>query len=202
MNVVTLSKKALKDEVSSLYEHIDKDGLVPEIILGVATGGIYISRPIKEYFQANTWHGFYAEIQLSRHSTKLKKTINVKSILQKLPYCVLNPLRIFESSFFELTKPKQHHANKEKKVYLPDTLKEKIKKSKSLLLVDDAIDTGNTILSIKNAIQAINPHIVVKIAVLTVTHKRPYIEADYTNYKRTLLRCPWAEDYKGVDKIE
>ena len=201
MKVITLSQKALKRESLSLCKRIQEDKFAPDIIIGIATGGIYISQPIKECFEEKGWHGFYAEIKLSRHTTKIKKRTNIKSVLQKLPYPLLNRLRMFEVTFFEKLKSHQYNTNKESKIQLPQKLKEEIKNASSLLLIDDAIDTGATVLAIKNVIASLNPNITIKVAVLTVTHKHPYIEPDYTNYKRALLRCPWAEDYKGEDKI-
>lgn len=201
MKVITLSQYALKNEALSLCTKIQTDEFTPDIILGIATGGIYISQPIKECFEAMKWHGLYAEIKLSRQTTKIKKKINIKSILQKLPYPILNLLRILEVTLFEKTKLKQYNPNKESRVDVPQNLQEKIKNATSLLLIDDAIDTGTTVLAIKNVIESLNPRIHIKVAVLTVTHNHPYIEPDYTNYRRTLLRCPWAEDYKGDDKI-
>ena len=73
---------------------------------------------------------------------------------------------------------------------------DQIKKTERILLVDDAIDTGSTVLAIKNFIHTIDANIEVKIAVLTTTHKEPYIKADFSLFKRVLLRCPWSEDYK------
>ena len=201
MKVITLSQKELRSEAFALCNTIREDNFIPDIILGIATGGIYISQPIKECFEEKAWHGFYAEIKLSRHTTKIKKSTNIKSILQRLPYDILNLLRILEVTLFEKMKSNAYNPNKESRVYLPKKLQEEIKDAKSILLVDDAIDTGTTLLAIKNVIKSLNPHITIKVAVLTVTHKEPYIEPEYTNYKRTLLRCPWAEDYKGEDKI-
>lgn len=201
MKVITLSQKELRSEAFALCNAIRKDNFTPAIILGIATGGIYISQPIKEYFEEKAWHGFYAEIKLSRHTTKIKKSINIKSILQRLPYSILNLLRMLEVTLFEKMKSNTYNPNKESRVILTKELQDNIKNAKSILLVDDAIDTGTTLLAIKNVIKSLNPHIIIKVAVLTVTHKKPYIVPDYTNHKRILLRCPWAEDYKGEDKI-
>jgi len=201
MKVITLSQKELRSEAFALCNTIREDNFIPDIILGIATGGIYISQPIKACFEANAWDGFYAEIKLSRHSTKIKKSTNIKSILQRLPYSILNLLRMLEVTLFEKMKSKIYNPNKESRVHFSRELQEEIKDAKSILLVDDAIDTGATVLAIKNVIKSLNPHITIKVTVLTVTHKNPYIEPDYTNYRRALLRCPWAEDYKGEDKI-
>ena len=201
MKVVTLSQKELRDEAFALCKTILEDNFTPDIILGIATGGVFISQPIRECFEEKSWHGFYAETKLSRHTTEIKKSINVKSILQRLPYSILNLLRVLEVTLFEKMKSDRYNPDKESKVTLAKELQDKIKNAKSILIVDDAIDTGATVLAIQNVIKLLNPHIITKVAVLTVTHKKPYVMPDYTNHKRVLLRCPWAEDYKGGDKI-
>ena len=151
--------------------------------------------------EQNNWSGKYHEIKLSRPSTEKKKKSNIKILLKKLPYFMLNPMRKLEVYIFEYLKSKEYQSEKENKVIFTETQVSDIKGAKSILLVDDAIDTGSTILAITNVIKTINPKVIVKTAVLTVTHKRPYIEPDYTLYTKVLLRCPWAIDYKGKDTL-
>lgn len=201
MKVLTISQNELKNLSHTLLSMITKDQFTIDMVIGIATGGIYISSPIKEQLAKEKWHGKYYEIKLSRQSTETKKILKLKGILTKLPYFILNFLRKLEVFMFENFKAKEYNSSKENKVDLSDGLINDIKNSHSILLVDDAIDTGSTILAIKNVIKRINPNVTIKTAVLTVTHKKPYIEPDYTLFKRVLLRCPWAEDYKGNDKI-
>lgn len=181
---------------------ITKDQFAIDIVIGIATGGIYISSPIEDQLRKEKWYGKYYEIKLSRQSTETKKILKLKRILTKFPYFILNFLRKSEVFIFENFKAKKYDSSKENKVDLSDDLINNIKNANSILLVDDATDTGSTLLAIKNVIKRINPNVTIKTAVLTVTHKKPYIEPDYTLFRRVLLRCPWAEDYKGNDKIE
>ncbi len=202
MTVKTLSRRDLELHSQQLLKNIQKDHIPSNIIIGIATGGVYISRTIKDNLVQQNWNGKYYEIKLSRKSTETKKKLKIKMFLTKLPYFILNQLRKLEVFIFENFKAEKYDSSKEDRVVLSDALIKDIKNSNSILLVDDAIDTGSTILAIKNIVKRINPSIDVKVTVLTVTHKKPYIEPDYTLYRRVLIRCPWAEDYKGGDKIE
>lgn len=201
MKVITLNSIDLEDKAFSLASMILKDQWEADLIIGIATGGVFVSRPMKTRFIENGWDGEYFEMKLSRQSTEAKKKLKVKIFLTKLPYFIPNQLRKLEMFISESFKAGEYDPSKEKRVVLSDDLINGIKSSNSILLVDDAIDTGSTILAIKHVIRRLNPSIDIKVAVLTVTHKKPYIEPDYTLYKRILLRCPWAEDYKGRDKI-
>lgn len=201
MTVKTLSKSNLELYSKQLLKKIQKNQWIPDIIIGIATGGIYISRPLWKEIEKNGWNGEYFEIKLSRPSTEKKKKLNIGKILKKLPYPILNILRNLEVMSFELTKPNTFDHSKENRVVFPLELEQNILKTKNILLIDDAIDTGSTILAIKNVIQKLNTKADVKVAVLTVTHKRPFLEPDFTLYRRVLLRCPWAVDYKGGDHV-
>ena len=201
MKVLTLSRDALTDLSQKLLSLIQKDNIEIDMIIGIATGGIYVSQPIYEQLQQQGWSGTYTEIKLSRPSTQKKESLGIKRFLTKLPYFLSNLLRVLEIKFLEKFKAKAYDITKEKCIHFSEKQSKEIQDAKTLLLIDDAIDTGTTILALKNVIQEINPEITVKTAVLTVTHKHPYLEPDYTLYKDVLLRCPWAMDYKGEDKI-
>ena len=70
-------------------------------------------------------------------------------------------------------------------------------RKRKVLLVDDAIDSGATLLLIKQYLLNEFPDIDVKIAVITVTTRHPLVMADYYRYNnRTLIRFPWSNDIK------
>ena len=201
MRVITLTRELLRKNSYQLLDSIQKDKIDFDIVIGIATGGIYVSQPIQEKMHKNGWIGKYLEVKLSRKSTDIKQKWQLKKILTKLPYSILNMLRIIEMKLSEQFKNTTYNTSKEESIHFSEETKSHLINSTNILLIDDAIDTGSTVLAIKNVIQTINPVVDVKIAVLTVTHHTPYIKPDYTLYKDVLLRCPWAEDYKGEDKI-
>jgi len=188
----TLSLALIK-EVQKKYPDIDT-------LAGIVTGGAYISRFIEKELRRKGWQGNYLELSLSRGSTQIKRTLKIKQLLTKLPYRLLDLLRTVETRFHEVRKPAVCDLSS-KDLNFSKKDKETIKSAHTLLLVDDAVDTGTTLLALKQAIEQINPDIHVITAVLTVTHRTPYIEPEYTLFRNVLLRCPWAEDYKGEDKL-
>ena len=202
MKVLTLSRDTLTDLSKQLLTLIQKDESDIDMMIGIATGGIYVSQPIYTRLQKEGWKGTYTEIKLSRPSTQKKESLGIKKFLTKLPYFLSNQLRILEVTLLEKFKANAYDKNKEKNIHFSEQQIKEIQDAKTLLLIDDAIDTGTTMLALKNIIQEMNPNITVKTAVLTVTHKYPYLVPDYTLYTDVLLRCPWAMDYKGEDRIE
>ena len=67
-----------------------------------------------------------------------------------------------------------------------------------ILLIDDAIDSGDTLRAIAETLRKTNPDTETDIAVVTETTKRPCIRANHTLYRnRTLIRFPWSSDYKN-----
>ncbi len=195
MKVITLNPQELINSSRKLAHKVLSNGWYPDLIIGIKTGGLYVAEPL--YDEISLQHKtLYNTISLSRPSTVKKKKFKVGKLLKLLPYSILNILRNLEVSFFELKKASQYEPTREKEVYFNEELLHQINVSNQILLVDDAIDTGTTILAIKNRLLSLNPALQIKVAILTTTHKSTYITADYSLYERVLLRCPWSEDYK------
>ncbi len=196
MEVITLSPETLIEKSKELAKAVIESQWTPELVIGIKTGGLYVAEPLVEELYAKNIKVEYTTISLSRPSTQKKREFNIGKILKKMPYFTLNILRNLEVFIIEQTKNKKYDSKKENDIPKHEQLIDQIKKTERILLVDDAIDTGSTVLAIKNFIHTIDANIEVKIAVLTTTHKEPYIKADFSLFKRVLLRCPWSEDYK------
>jgi hypoxanthine phosphoribosyltransferase len=201
MSVKTLSQKELHQLALKLLQQVQNDRFTPDIVIGVATGGVYISRPIHQQLTQEQWQGAYHEITLQRPSTKKKSQLNLKRLFAYLPYPLLDLLRLLESRLLHLLKPQKYNPQKESEIVLSQKIIADIQQANTLLLIDDAIDSGTTLLALCNRIKKINPNLTIKTAVLTCTQPTPYIEADYKMFDQILLRCPWADDYKGEDHI-
>ena len=199
MQVITLSSQMLNLKSRELAGLVMQSEWNPDLVIGIKTGGLYVAGPLVVEFNKNSLIPVYTTVSLSRPSTQKKKDFNIGWILKKIPYFVLDVLRNIEVFIIEHQKDKHYNSKKEKDIPKTDELVQLIKKSKKILLVDDAIDTGSTVFALKNFISSIDVNIEVKIAVLTTTHKKPYIRADFSLYSRVLLRCPWSEDYKESD---
>ena len=200
MEVRTINSSELEKLSLTLLEAVQKAHGNIDTLVGIASGGAYISRIMQKKLRSEGWHGSYFELSLPRSSTQTKRAFGLKRLLTKLPYSILDLLRKAESRFHEARKPAKCDLSSKQVPLLPEE-KQIIGTAQSLLIVDDAVDTGTTLLAVKQTIQKINPDIKIITAVLTVTHKTPYIEPDHTLFRDVLLRCPWAEDYKGEDSI-
>jgi len=196
MKVITLNQEMLKKESQKLAKLILESDWKPELVIGIKTGGVYVAEPVYQQI-SEQYKCSYLTLSLSRPSTEKKKRFKIEKLLKQLPYFLLNILRNLEVFIFEQTKSKTYIPYREKDLHLDESFVKELYSYENIILVDDAIDTGTTIIAIKNRLLAINPHLNIKTAVLTITHKVPFIEADYSLYKRVLLRCPWAADYKG-----
>lgn len=66
----------------------------------------------------------------------------------------------------------------------------------TLLVVDDAADTGSTLLKATDTLHASLPGWNVVTAVITQTTDSPVAIPDFTLYKNTLIRFPWSADFR------
>jgi len=196
MKVITVNHLKLKEYSHKLAKQVLNSDFKPDLIIGIKTGGIFVSRPLYEKI-SEKFNTLYCELSLSRPLTNKKKKWQLYKLLKLLPYPLLNVLRNIEVKLYESTKPKKYILNKQNEILIDDKTIALIKKSENILLVDDAIDSGATLLEMKNKLLSINKYSNIKIAVLTLTHKSSYINSDFFLFKRVLLRCPWANDYKN-----
>lgn len=107
-------------------------------------------------------------------------------------------MRMAESHLLSLRRDAKD-PSKAHKVELPDGLEATLQESDipNILVIDDAIDSGDTLFVIVEALKRINPKAAIQIAVMTETTGHPRIHADFTLYQnKTLIRFPWSNDYK------
>lgn len=194
--VIELSSSDVKETMLKLAKKMNNDGLKPSYIIGILNGGYDPAR----YF-ASFWKEKDVELifyKLQRKTTGKWKTFFVR-LIKKLPKQILNLLRIIEMSFYswkhQNTKSKKQ-INKEIINFFEKELKiNKISKKRPLVIVDDAIDTGNTINQIVKSLEqcGLNKE-AIKVVVVVHTLPDPFIIADYYKYKDVILRFPWSND--------
>ena len=194
MKVKTLYTEDFNKECLLLGHDIFAD-YDPDVIIGVLNGGGYVGRQIVQVSPKETT---YVEVKIQRDGTTKKEKGLIHRTLQSLPYGVLNILRILESIVLEY-KSKKNNTKRKGTIKLPDNVVSFLSdgENKKVLLVDDAIDSGATLLLIKQYLMSKFENIDVKIAVITITTKQPLVVADYYRYyNRTLIRFPWSNDIK------
>lgn len=194
MKVKTLYTEDFNNECLLLGHDIFA-GYDPDVIIGVLNGGGYVGRQIAQISPKETT---YAEVKIQRGGTKKKEKGLIHRILQSLPYAILDILRILESIVLEY-KSKRNNTKREGTIKLPENVVSLLAdgEHKKVLLIDDAIDSGATLLLLKQYLMSKFENIDVKIAVITITTKHPLVVADYYRYyNRTLIRFPWSNDIK------
>ena len=185
MQVITLTPSLLQSAAECLSAQILRRGDAPQHIVAIRQGGAEVGQLMKTHFPETV----YQEITLTR-SFGVQKSL-LSPILRCLPVWFKDVLRMLELRMMELfccTKHPQRYGKIELSV-LP-------KAGETVLLVDDAIDTGATLQKARTEILKLCPDVQIKVAVITVTTPHPMCEADYYLYhNRTLCRFPWSMDY-------
>lgn len=184
MKVITVDNQELDRLCRQLDHEIRESSFRPEIILGVKSGGVPIAERLD--FLMKPPYPMVVCHPVRKMSKNKKRYFN--KILKLFPLTVLNFLRQLEAIlFFHTIRRKQFI-----KIELPKNIRE----VKNILIVDDAVDTGNTLSYISTGIHKINPEANMKFAVITVTKSNPLIQPDFSIFKNTLVRFPWSLDAK------
>ncbi|MCM1489397.1 MAG: phosphoribosyltransferase domain-containing protein [Muribaculum sp.] len=178
-----------------LADAVAADGLCFDAIVGVKRGGSVVCDAFCRHFPSSRY-GLRTDVRKQRSSTK-RKGGRVSAILKRLPYWMLDLMRIVESEVLSFRhRFSNYHPSP---VEIPEVLKRLLKtlKNPGILVIDDAIDSGDTLYAVVQTLKKVNPSVEVKVAVITVTTKSPRMVPDYYIYNnRTLIRFPWSNDFK------
>lgn len=185
MKVITLNRNDIKEYCKQLYYKIKSSGMQPDLILAIKNGGIEIGEELYRNFKNEN-----CEFQIChpvRKKSQNKKIL--KDLISNLPYFILDYIRIFEAKFLF----KKNLRGDFIKIEFP----QKLKSYKSILIVDDAIDSGQTLNLVHKAIEQMNPSATLKSCVFTITRPNPLIRPDFYLYNdQILIRFPWSIDSK------
>ncbi len=188
MEYIELSKERLEEVDKKLF-NIIKEQYEYDCVIFIAKGSFYIGKDI-----ANFNNVPLLEIFATRKGNKLKNII--RPIIKIIPKSIKKKLREKEinSNF--------HNTNNERQVSFNDKQWKKCLKSKNILLVDDSVDTGNTITSVKKYINEYFPKANLKITALNVMSKSiENCTIDYYLFKDTMLNGPWSNDSKYYNQF-
>ena len=132
------------------------------------------------------------EIKAVREKNKLKEIVS--PILKLIPKKIKHILREME------VNSNTHNISSKRNVQLEEKYRAELLKYKKALLVDDSIDTGNTIVEILNYLK--NYNLEIKTAGLNIFRmSKENIKIDFSNYEDTLLNGPWSKDSKYYSKF-
>lgn len=176
-HVITLNEKAFGRECLRLQGLVEADGFIPDVVLGIRTGGEWVARKM---FPAVPH--VYTRVQ--RSSTAPKSVF--EPLLKRLPVKILDFMRIAEARWLSIFPRRQVW----RVVKLPE-----LPTRGTILIVDDAVDSGATLLSVRNTVAEVCPELEIRTAAITQTTEHPDIVPDYALYRNnTLIRFPWSKD--------
>lgn len=180
MKYKELSTESVKTECKKLYGRIKKE-YPYDLVIFVAKGAFIIG---EEFAKQNKVP--LLEIVAKRKGGTIKNML--KPFLRIIPKGITMKLREEEmnSEFHEKRKERSVSFNKEKY--------EEYKTAKKILIIDDSIDSGNTINSVMKTINDFfGANSEKRILAFNVMSKST-IKPNYTIYMDTLVKGPWSSD--------
>lgn len=182
--VVTLNVGSFNEICIRLERMVMSSGFVPDVVLSIATGGVYVG----ERLFASRPH---VTTKLQRPGTAAKTNF-FSGIVKKLPQPVLDAMRVAEASVLDILPARVIDPSR---VVLDD-----LSAYDRILVVDDAVDSGATLNAVLQAVKSAYPEAEVRSAAVTVTTTRPLVTPDFAIFNNyTLIRFPWAMDNRTAD---
>ncbi len=194
--VRTLGQVQLRKAARELLNLAEDSGFRPDLIVSVASGGTCVVESIEdEIFDL----GISTESLLcQRPGTPAKERMRLKLLTKRLPLSFRNALRVAEHIVRLLLKGVQSH-NKRNVTVISPNLSCQAPPTR-ILVIDDAVDSGDTLVSVERFLRAGHPSADIRFGVLTQTRKKVSRDPDYSLYKSVLIRFPWSSDYRCSDE--
>lgn len=161
---------------------------VPDLVVGIATAGVYIANRI-ETLQPDVQ---VLVVRRQRSSTPAKKRLLAR-LVSTLPSAVNWQLRRFESW---LAEKRFARRSDESPTGAPVSYEgpRGQEQPESVLIVDDSVDSGETLRAVVAFITERYPTASIRTAVLATSFVRPGYNPDVVLRKRVMLRGPWSLD--------
>jgi len=160
----------------------------PDVVVGILNGGGFVLDEFKKTTKPNIE---FTTVKLQRDSTKvIKKRSFLQKYLKATPSTLLDGLRRMEHRLNLNRKLKEIQSD------LEIIIKSKPETVNTILILDDALDSGITIKSVIQSLHKQFPNSEIKTAVISWTNPKSIIAPDYYIFKNTLVRFPWSLDYK------
>lgn len=195
MKVLTIDSAEFVERCRELRRRFESSYGTPDLIVGIATGGEFVSRQFAEPFEP-------VEIVTRRRLGSNVKNGPLKTILKRLPQWASDLGRMAESRYYNLRwiiggRKEVEAKNFEISYDLAVKLRE-LPQNALIALVDDAADSGQTLLTVRSAIQRALPDARIFNCVLTITRAQARKHVDVSLWDcDTLIRFPWSADVRS-----
>lgn len=190
MDCVDLSLKKLYKSCRNWCKQI-KPTYAPEMVIYISRGGYIIGRAMQAGFDVPL-----VGIGAVRKGNRVKEYLF--PVLAVLPRKICNTMRRMEirSRVHQRQADRQIRFHKElANIANPCAIKK-------ILLVDDSIDTGQSMQQVREHVARQFPSAEIRIFVLNeMTSQQPVIRADYAIYRDTAMRTPMSKDSREYYKF-
>jgi hypoxanthine phosphoribosyltransferase len=167
----------------------------PDLLVGIRTGGLVVAETM-----AQTLAGSFAVLPLTcrRPATGIKAQLKcLPRLLKVVPQPAVDCLRWAENHIFSVWRRRGTRTQQIDHGEAGDIGRHISHSSDPLrlLVVDDAVDSGITLVTVLNLLhQVCPPKTELRSAAITVTSARPLVEPDFLLYRGVLCRFPWSLD--------
>lgn len=183
MKVVTLNPSAFGAKCSRLADLVAWN-FHPDLVVGIATGGVYVARNMFENLP-------HCSITCRRGTSAGKdKARFVFAMVRLLPLWVRDALRRSEARWLRSGGDHRRTATVDR------ASADMIRRARHILVVDDAVDSGDSMKKVIEKVRELSPHASVRTAAIALTTPSPAVMPDYYIYNQVLVRFPWSKDYR------
>ncbi|MGP6148701.1 phosphoribosyltransferase [Priestia flexa] len=182
MQYLDLSIKEVRKLSLKLAKEIKTKGYEPDVVIYIKSGGYMIGDEIAKYFNIPS-----VGVRIFRKGNAVKKKLT--NLLGFLPHRLKLILRTLE------LKSGFHKKESKREIFVDSN---NVMYGKRILIVDDSVDTGNTILKMMDFLSKNHPHnYELKVAALNVfSMSKELLETDYFVYQDAVIIYPWSTDSK------
>lgn len=188
MKVITLNKESFKQKCSELIEKVDFN---PDIVIGVQNGGTFV---LNEFKVSKKFNQVDFEVVKIQRKDNFKNNFFAKLFLKYIPLSIADRLRVYEHN--KVMEGLRNLSQDQLSSLEINSNIDSSKAPKSILLVDDAIDTGSTMFIVKNNLTRIFGNCHIKTAVISWTIPDSIVKPDFYIFREVLVRYPWSKDFK------
>ena len=194
--VVDFDRERFESACAELLRLASHDG-PPQVIVGIRTGGLHVANAMaKACGEGLTVLPLTCRRPSSRYKPGLPA---IKDLVARLPRPVLDRLRMIEHALLTRRPPsgrREGYHFDAAELACVEAWAATAGNGISVLVVDDAVDSGTTLSLVLEAVQRLMPAARIRSAALTVTTAQPLVTPDYALYSRQLCRFPWSLDAK------
>ena len=194
--VRTLGQPQLRKAARDLLNLAEASSFRPDLIVSVANGGTRVVQSIEDEIVDL---GISTETLLcQRPGTPTKEKMRLKLWIKRLPLSIRDALRVTEHILRPLLEKVQVRNERDVTIISPNLPCQT--PPTRILVIDDAVDSGDTLVSVERFLRARHPSADIRFGVLTQTRRKVTRDPDYNLYESVLIRFPWSSDYRCGDE--